>query len=103
MKLKIKFQNYLVFIPAKKCIKYFRGTTRTDSWKSNGMSEESIDNITKSDSNFAPTFAEHHVLAGIHFNGHCLLNNIYIPNKVINIYISYTLTPWLRNSNTDFT
>ena len=26
------FQNYLVFIPAKNCIKYFSG-----SWKSNGM------------------------------------------------------------------
>ena len=41
------FQNYLVFIPAKKYIKYFSGTTRIESWKSNGMSEESIENITK--------------------------------------------------------
>ena len=40
------FKNYLVFIPAKKCIKYFSGTTRTDSWKSNGMSEENTENIT---------------------------------------------------------
>ena len=31
------FQNYLVFIPAKKCIKYFSGNTRVDSRKSNGM------------------------------------------------------------------
>ena len=30
------FQNYLVFIPAKKYIKYFTGTTRTNSWKYNG-------------------------------------------------------------------
>ena len=41
------FQNYLVFIPAKKYIKYFTGTTRNESWKSNGMSEEIIENITK--------------------------------------------------------
>ena len=27
------FQNYLVFIPAKKYIKYFTGTTRSSSWK----------------------------------------------------------------------
>ena len=34
------FQNYLVFIPYKKYIKYFSGTTRINSWKFNGMSEE---------------------------------------------------------------
>ena len=31
------FQNYLVFITDKKCIKYFSGTTWIDSRKSNGM------------------------------------------------------------------
>ena len=72
-------------------------------WKSNGISEENIKNITKSDSNFAPTFVDHHVLLGINFNGHCLINNIYVPKKVINIYISYALNPWLRNLNTDVT
>ena len=36
------FQNYLVFIPVKKYTKYFCGTTRIDSWKSNGISEENI-------------------------------------------------------------
>ena len=50
------FENYLAFIPAKKCIRYFSGTTRIELWKSNEMSEESIENITKSDSNFAPSF-----------------------------------------------
>ena len=46
------------------------------------MSEENIDNITKSDSNFAPTFVDHHVLPDIHFNGHCLINkNTSIPKK----------------------
>ena len=40
------FQNYLVFTPAKKHIKYFGGTTQIDSWKSNGRSEENIENIT---------------------------------------------------------
>ena len=28
----------------------------------NGMSEESIKNITKSDSNFTPIFVDHHLL-----------------------------------------
>ena len=68
------------------------------------MSEENIRNITKSDSNFAPTFVDRHLLRDMNFNGHCLIkNNISKPKKVINLYISYTLTPWLRNLNTIFT
>ena len=97
------FQNYLVFIPAKKYIKYFSGTTRINSWKSIGMSEKIIENITKSYSNFALTFVDHHLLPDMNFNGHCLIkNNISIPKKVINLYISYTLGLKLRNLNTEF-
>ena len=75
------FQNYLVFIPAKKYIKYFSGTTWIDSWKFNGMSEENVENITKSESNFAPYFVDHHLLPDINFNGNCLINNISISKK----------------------
>ena len=89
------FQNYLVFIPAKKYIKYFSGTTH--------YSEENFENIIKPDRNFAPTFVDHHLLPDINFNGRCLINYISIPKKVINLYISYTLNPQLRNLNTDFT
>ena len=64
------------------------------------MSQENIKNIAKSDSNFAPTFVDYHVLQDLNFNGHCLINNIYIPKKVISIYISYTLNPHLKK---DFT
>ena len=32
-----------------------------DSWKSNGMSDKNIANITKSDNNFAPTFVDHYL------------------------------------------
>ena len=68
------------------------------------MPEESIESITKSGSNFAPTFVDHHILPEIDFNGHCLIkNNIYVPKKVINLYISYTLGSQLRHLNTDFT
>ena len=76
------FQNYLIFIPAKKYTKYFSGSTWIDSWKSNGMSEE---NITKSGSNFAPIFVGHHLLPDITFNGHCLIKNISIPKIVIDL------------------
>ena len=67
------------------------------------MAEENIENITKSDRNFAPTFVDYHLLPNINFNGHCLINNFSTSKKVINLYISYTLSPWLRNLNTDFT
>ena len=35
----VVFQNDLVFIPAKKHIKYFHATALIHSWKSNGISE----------------------------------------------------------------
>ena len=68
------------------------------------MSEESIKNIIRSDSNFTPTFVDHHLLLDINFNGYCLMKN-YISNlkKVINLYISYTIGTQLRNLNTDST
>ena len=93
------FQNYLSYISylIYLLIKYLSSTTWIDSWEANGMSEENIENITKSDSNFAPTFVHYHLLPDINFNGNCLINNISIPKKVINLYISYTLNPQLRN------
>ena len=68
------------------------------------MSEENIENIGKSDSTFAPTFVDHHILPGISFNGHFVIeNNISIPKNVIDLYICYKINPQLRNLNTDFT
>ena len=67
------------------------------------MSEENIENITKLDSNFASTFVDHHLLPDINFNGNCLINRISIPKKVINAFISYIISTWLRTLNTDFT
>ena len=81
------FQNYLVFIPTKKYIKYFTSTTRIESWRSNGMSEESIEYITKSDSNFAPTFVDHHSVPVMNFNGHCLIKIIFLSLKNKSIYL----------------
>ena len=94
------FQNYLVFIPAKQYIKYHSGTTRIDSWKSNGTSEERIENISKSNSKFVPKFVDRHLLPHINFKGYFLIkNNIFAPKKVINLYIFYKLNPQLRIFN----
>ena len=50
------FQNYLSFIPAKKYIKYFSDITRINSWESNKISEENIENITKFVQQFSNNF-----------------------------------------------
>ena len=47
------------------------------------MSEESIENITKSNSEFTPSFVYHHVLPDINFNVHCLIKNNIESNKSI--------------------
>ena len=88
---KILFQNYLLFMTAKKCIKYFSGTTCFELWKFDGMSEERIENITKSDINFLPTFVDHHLLPDTNFNEPCLIkNDIFIPkNKPIYIFLTH--------------
>ena len=39
------------------------------------MSEENIENIIKSNNNFATSFVDDHVSPDISFNGHCLINN----------------------------
>ena len=70
------FQNYLVFMPAKKYIEYFTGTTPIELWKFSGMSEESTENRTKLDCSFAPTFVDHYILPDVDFNGHCLIKKI---------------------------
>ena len=73
-------------------------------WKSNGMLKVSIENITKSDSNFAKTFLGHQLFPDMNFTGHCLTkNNTDIPKKVINLHMSYTLGLQLRNLNKNFT
>ena len=46
------------------------------------MSKENIEEITKTDSSFSPTFVDHHFLTGIKFNEHCLINSIFIPKKL---------------------
>ena len=96
-----KIIHYYLCQP-KKYIKYFSRIIWIDSWKSNGMSEEYIENITKSGSNFVPTFVDHHLLSDITVNVHCLIN-ISIPKKVINPYISHILNPQSRKLNKDFT
>ena len=55
------FKTILYLYQLKK-VSYFSGTTRIDSWKCNGISKKkNVENITKSDSNFASTFVDNHL------------------------------------------
>ena len=55
------------------------------------MSEENIENITKSNIKFAPTLVDHHLLPDINFNRHCLKINIYITKKAINTFLIHEI------------
>ena len=44
-----------IFFKKKKYFRTFTSTSNVLSWKSIGLSEEGVENITTSDSNFAPT------------------------------------------------
>ena len=74
-------KNYFVFIPAQKYVKYSSGITPIIC--GNLMEfKKNIENLTKSDRNFALTFVNHHVPLDINFNEHCSINNkIYILKK----------------------
>ena len=65
------------------------------------MSEENIENITKSERNVASS--NHNLLPDMNYTGHCLIkSNISILKKVINLHISNTLGPQLKNLNTSY-
>ena len=69
-----------------------------------GIIRKNIENITTSDSNFAPTLDNYYPLPDINFHGHCLINNNNDPSlDAEKLYISYTLDRWSRDLNTDFT
>ena len=42
-----------------------------------------------SNNSFGPTLINYYPLPDAKFNEHCLVNNISVPLKVTNIYISY--------------
>ena len=67
------------------------------------MPEENIEHLNKTDNKFAPNFFVYHLLPVKNFNGPCLINNISIPKKVINLYIFYGLGLQLGFLNTYFT
>ena len=86
-----------------KMFQFFTCTTEVYFWKYSGVSVEAIENITTISQHFSPTWINSYPLPYAKFNGHPLINNnISVPKKVINIYISYTLDTWKSGLNKDF-
>ena len=70
-----KLKNHLIYFSNKIYFRFFTNTSKVLSWKFIRLSEENIETITTSDSNFVPTLINHHPLPDIKFKGHCLINN----------------------------
>ena len=52
------------------------------------MLEKSIENITTTGRNFAPTWINSYTVPDTKFSRHCLMNNASILKNVINLHIS---------------
>ena len=86
-------QAYLIFQPL---YRYFKTITYTNyilSWKSRGLSAESIKPPTKSGNSLTPELSYYDYNIRVKFTGSCLKppKITYTHKKVVNIYIVYEL------------
>ena len=86
-------QNYLVFQPINKYFKVITNTDYISSWKSKGLSAESIKPPTTSDNSLTPALNYYGTKTRVKFTGSCLKQSkiSYNHGKVVNIYIVYEL------------
>ena len=86
-------QAYLIFQPI---YRYFKTVTNTNyilSWKSKGLSAESIKASTTSDNSLNPELSYYEYRIRLKFTGSCLKQSkiTYTHEKAVNIYIVYEL------------
>ena len=86
-------QNYSVFQPINKHFKVISNTDYISSWKSKGLSAESIKPPTTSDNCLTPAISYYGTKTRVKFTGSCLKQSkiSYTHGKVVNIYIVYEL------------
>ena len=65
-------QNYLVFQPLNKYFKVITNTDYISSWKSKGLSAESIKPSTTSDNSLTPALSYYGTKTRVKFTGSCL-------------------------------
>ena len=86
-------QAYLIFQPVYKYFKFITNTNYISSWKSKGLSDESIKPPTTSDNSLTPALSYYGTKTRVKFTGSCLKQSkiSYNHGKVVNIYIVYEL------------
>ena len=88
-------QNYLVFQPMHRYFKMITNTDYISSWKSKGLSAESIKPPITSANSVTPALSYYGTKTRVKFNGSCLKQSkiSYSHRKGVNIYIVYELGP----------
>ena len=86
-------QAYLIFQPVYRYFKTVTNTNYISSWKSKGLSAESIKPPTTSDNSLTPELSYYDYNIRVKFTGSCLKQSkiTYTHKKVVNIYIAYEL------------
>ena len=85
------FQAYLIFQPVYRYFKTVTNTNYISSWKSKGLSAESIKPPTTSDNSLTPALNYYGTKTRVKFTGSCLKQSkiTYTHKKSINIDIVY--------------
>ena len=94
-------QNYFVFQPMVRYFKIITYTNYVSSWKSKGLSAETIKPPITSDNSLPPTLNYYGAKTRIKCNGSCLKQPkiSYTRGKVVNIYNVYELGAFSSNVN----
>ena len=93
-------QNYLVFQPLNKYFKLISSTDYVSSWKSKGLSAETIKSPSTSDNSLTPAVSYYGSKTRVKFIGSCLKQPkiSYTHGTVVNIYIVYELGAFSSNN-----
>ena len=87
-------QNYLVFQPINRYFKNIGSGNYIYYWKSEGLPDEKINFIKKSDYGITPKLNYYGTKTRVEFNGSCLKHDkiTHTHGKIVSIYIVYELT-----------
>ena len=94
-------QNYLLLQSLNKNFKVITNTDYLSSWKSKGLSAETIKPPTTSDTSLTPIVSYYGTKTRVKFTGSCLKQPkiSYTHRKVVNIYIVYELVASSSHNN----
>ena len=94
-------QNYLVFQPINRYFKLIANTLYISSWKSKGLSAETIKPPSTSDNSLTPGVSYYGTKTRVKFTGSCLKQSkmSYTHVTIVNIYIVYELSASGSNDN----